>query len=235
MIINGIYIECTESCGKKVRLTISPKTGVPKLHIPKGFSEIKAAQFAADNSEWIRKHQEKIKQRINAEKEKYSIKDGGAIKLWGSEYKTKIIRTGKVLKFSIDEDFFYIKEPKTVSSQEKYAKRRQLLSRLYKKELQLYISEILPYWEKTINEKPCAIKFRDMKSKWGVCNITNRIITMNTNLAALPEECAETVLVHELIHFKERLHNERFKRYMTKFLPDWKERIKILSGKKDVD
>ena len=74
-----------------------------------------------------------------------------------------------------------------------------------------------------------------MKSKWGVCNITNRIITMNTNLAALPEECAETVLVHELIHFKERLHNERFKRYMTKFLPDWKERIKILSGKKDVD
>lgn len=229
-VINGINIELTQSRGKKLRLTISPKTGEPKLHIPKGYPEEKAIQFALNNSDWIKKHRIEIKQKISKKEEESIIKNGGFITLWGEKYEVKIIKGGKLWRFSIDDDFFYIKEPEAASLKERYLKRRLVLNKLYKEELQLYIEEILPYWEKTVNEAPREIKLRDMKSKWGACNIAKGIVTLNIKLAAKPEECAEMVLVHELVHFKERLHNNRFKRYMTKFLPDWKVRVKRLNA-----
>ncbi|NUO79348.1 M48 family metallopeptidase, partial [candidate division KSB1 bacterium] len=34
--------------------------------------------------------------------------------------------------------------------------------------------------------------------------------------------CLEYVLVHELVHLHERLHNERFIALMDQFLPKWR-------------
>ncbi|HAY4430261.1 TPA: M48 family metallopeptidase, partial [Escherichia coli] len=42
-------------------------------------------------------------------------------------------------------------------------------------------------------------------------------------------ECLEYILVHELVHLLERNHNERFKGYMDKLLPDWRERRDLLN------
>jgi len=233
--VDEIKIELKISRGKKLRMTISPKTAIPALHIPQGFSETKALQFARENIGWVKKHRIQIKQRIADKAEKQIIKNGSIIRLWGYEYGVKIIKGGKILRFSIDDNFFYIKEPQAISEQEALKKRLSALNKLYKQELQLFIEEILPRWEKTVKESPDIIKYRDMKSKWGSCNITEKIITLNIKLAEKSEECAEMVLVHELIHFKERLHNTRFKHYMTKFLPDWKNRVKILNSRTELD
>lgn len=105
-VINGINIELTQSRGKKLRLTISPKTGEPKLHIPKGYPEEKAIQFALNNSDWIKKHRIEIKQKISKKEEESIIKNGGFITLWGEKYEVKIIKGGKLWRFSIDDDFF---------------------------------------------------------------------------------------------------------------------------------
>ncbi|MBP7556668.1 MAG: M48 family metallopeptidase, partial [Chitinophagaceae bacterium] len=37
-----------------------------------------------------------------------------------------------------------------------------------------------------------------------------------------PVHCLEYIIVHELVHLLERLHNERFLAYMDKFMPRWK-------------
>lgn len=233
--VDGIKIALKISRGKKLRITISPKTALPALHIPQGFSETKALQFVCENREWIKKHCIQIKQRIADNAEQQMIKNGSTIRLWGYEYGTKIIKGGKTTRFSIDDEFFYIKEPQAVSEKEALKKRLSALHKLYKRELQLFIEEILPHWEQTLNETPYGITYRYMKSKWGSCDINGRMITLNIKLAEKPEDCAEMVLVHELIHFKERLHNARFKRYMTKFLPDWKDRVKRLNSRMELD
>ncbi len=36
-------------------------------------------------------------------------------------------------------------------------------------------------------------------------------------------EYLEYVVVHEMVHLKERKHNERFVAYLDKHLPNWKE------------
>ncbi len=72
-------------------------------------------------------------------------------------------------------------------------------------------------------------RVRDMKSRWGSCNIDRRRIWISLNLAACPPECLEYIVVHELCHLLERGHNQVFYGHVTRFLPDWKllrERLK---------
>ncbi|MEP1140905.1 MAG: YgjP-like metallopeptidase domain-containing protein, partial [Balneola sp.] len=38
---------------------------------------------------------------------------------------------------------------------------------------------------------------------------------------------------HEMVHLLERLHNQRFKNFMTLFLPNWKELQDQLNGRID--
>jgi len=205
--IDGIKVTWAVSKGKKLRITISPKTGKVSVHVPKNYSETKAAEFVKDNAEWIQKYQTKIYERINALKQKDILEEGKTVSLWGNAYKIKIVKGKKYSSYYTDEEYIYLKE-----GCESGMKKRLLVLK------------------HTIKEKAAQIKFRDMKSKWGSCNRQSGIITLNIKLAAFPCECAEMVLVHEFVHFKERLHNDRFKRYMTKYLPDWKARVKILNS-----
>ena len=69
-----------------------------------------------------------------------------------------------------------------------------------------------------------------MKTKWGSCNAEAGRIWLNLELAKKPKRCLEYVLVHEMVHLYERLHNQRFKNYMDKFLPDWRE-CKVMLNK----
>jgi predicted metal-dependent hydrolase len=68
-----------------------------------------------------------------------------------------------------------------------------------------------------------------MKTKWGSCNIKERRIWLNLELAKKPIECLEYVLVHELVHLLERHHNERFQDYMDQYLPQWRQCREILN------
>jgi predicted metal-dependent hydrolase len=61
-----------------------------------------------------------------------------------------------------------------------------------------------------------------MKTKWGTCNIEEKRIWVNLELAKKPAHCLEYIVVHEMIHLLERYHNERFLAYTNKFIPKWK-------------
>ncbi|HMY47231.1 MAG TPA: M48 family metallopeptidase, partial [Leptospiraceae bacterium] len=61
-----------------------------------------------------------------------------------------------------------------------------------------------------------------MKTKWGSCNRQTGSIRLNTELAKKPPECLEYILVHELIHFLERNHGERFVALMNQHIPGWR-------------
>ena len=44
-----------------------------------------------------------------------------------------------------------------------------------------------------------------------------------------PEEAVELVVVHELCHIREKNHGPRFYALLERYLPDWRERKKLLS------
>ncbi len=62
---------------------------------------------------------------------------------------------------------------------------------------------------------------KQMKTRWGTCNIKARRIWLNLELIKKPVHCLEYIIVHEIIHLLERHHNERFTAYMNRFMPLW--------------
>lgn len=74
-----------------------------------------------------------------------------------------------------------------------------------------------------------ALHFRRMRSRWGSCMPQKGKVTFNTALSGAPKACAEYVAVHEFTHFLQPDHSKKFYRLMDGFLPDWRERRKLLS------
>ena len=76
---------------------------------------------------------------------------------------------------------------------------------------------------------PPALKVRRMKSRWGVCHIQKRQITLNTRLMEQPLAAQEYVVLHEYVHFLYPDHQKGFHAAMERLMPDYKERRKLLA------
>ena len=74
-----------------------------------------------------------------------------------------------------------------------------------------------------------VLKFRTMKTKWGVCRPTQSTITLNRNLLYLPDALVDYVICHEFVHFRHPDHSPAFWRELARFVPDYKEKRKALS------
>lgn len=87
---------------------------------------------------------------------------------------------------------------------------------------------LLEVWEPIIGVRVKKLAFRNMKSRWGSCQPATGRVCINTRLALYPPRCLEYVVVHELVHMLEPSHNARFHELMDGFLPDWRERRRLL-------
>lgn len=106
--------------------------------------------------------------------------------------------------------------------------RELVLNQWYRSQLKAQIPDLLNRWQLTIGKEVRDWGIKKMKTKWGSCNITQRRIWINLELAKKPLECLEYVLVHELVYLLERYHNEVFRAYTDKYLPQWQQCRDIL-------
>ena len=84
------------------------------------------------------------------------------------------------------------------------------------------IPQLIEKWEKVVGVTCNDWGVKQMKTKWGACNTTDKRIWLNLELAKKPTICLEYILVHELVHLHERNHNDRFIALMDKFMPKWR-------------
>lgn len=73
-----------------------------------------------------------------------------------------------------------------------------------------------------------TLKFRTMKTRWGVCNRKSGTITLNTKLLEYEVSCLDYVIVHELSHLVEFNHSSSFWKVVEKYYPNYKIVRKIL-------
>ena len=102
--------------------------------------------------------------------------------------------------------------------------RAAVLDRWYRDRLEERLPALTAEWEPRIGVAVRELRIRKMKTRWGSCNMAARRIWLNLDLARKPVSCLEYVLVHEMVHFHERLHNRRFYGLMDRFLPGWRLR-----------
>ena len=69
---------------------------------------------------------------------------------------------------------------------------------------------------------------KPMKSRWGVCHLKKKTITLNSQLLAYPRAAAEYVVLHEYVHFLHPDHQRGFHAEMAKRMPDYRARRALL-------
>lgn len=117
--------------------------------------------------------------------------------------------------------------------QQKYAKAQEYQSKStpagkeeleqQKKLLKARVEQLVAKWEPVMGVQVTGITIRQMKTRWGSCNVKTHHININLALAKKPLECLEYVVVHEMVHILEPSHNQVFWGYMTEFYPGWKQ------------
>ncbi len=105
-----------------------------------------------------------------------------------------------------------------------YAKDEKALQKFYQKEcfrvFQSELERILPSFK---NIPFFTLKIRAMKTRWGVNNRGSNTITLNSELLKKDLDLLDYVIIHELCHFYEANHSDRFWRHVSEFYPHYKE------------
>jgi len=101
-------------------------------------------------------------------------------------------------------------------------KRKNILNKWYRKQLKDQVSVYMEKWQKIVGIEMPSFSIKQMKTKWGSCNIKKRYIWINLELSKKPLRCLEYVVLHEMVHLLERKHNDNFIAHMDKFLPQWR-------------
>ena len=102
----------------------------------------------------------------------------------------------------------------------KYEDAAELARR--KRHLKKEVEALVTKWEPVMQVKVSGITIRQMKTRWGSCNVNTHHININLALYDKPRECLEYVVVHEMTHILEASHNQVFWGYMTAFYPEWR-------------
>ncbi len=221
--IGSIAMQLNRKAIKNLHISVLPPDGRVRVSAPESMTETAIRMAVISRIPWIKKQQSDFaKQPRQSDREMVS---GECHYLWGRRYRLNLIeRSGKhEIKLGRGRLHLYVNPATTLEN------KALVLSSYYRDALKVRIAELLPVWEDKIGVTAADWGVKKMKTKWGSCNIQAKRIWLNLELAKKPPECLEYILVHELVHLLERNHNKRFKGYMDKLLPDWRERRDLLN------
>ena len=148
-----------------------------------------------------------IKKMINQQKKQIKKKD--YFYYLGNRYEVFIDNVDEV-KF-LDDAIFVDSE--------------KVLDKWLKKEIKKLFQERLDYnYNRYLEKIPYPkLKIRNMKTRWGVCNIRDNSVTLNEKLIEYSIDKLDYVIIHELSHFIHFNHSKLFWNQVSKYAPNYKQ------------
>ena len=211
---------------KNLHLSVLPPDGSVRISAPKELNDEAIRLFVVSKLSWIKKQRAKFKrQERQPEREFVS---GESHYFLGQRYLLNVIYTNKRRQGAAIRNKTYL--DLFVRENSGKEQRRKVMREWYRSELKVLIPPLIRKWEPQIGVKVESWGVKLMKTKWGSCNIAAKRIWLNLELAKKNPACLEYIVVHEMVHLLERLHNENFVAYMDKFLPNWRSIKAELNG-----
>lgn len=197
---------------KNLNLTIR-RNGEIVLSVPYHCSLYKIDAWLQTRKEWIYSTLKKIENQSPT----LQWVSGEKHYLWGEVYTLMLDK--EISKIECIPEQCTLKMPSNNIPE----KRQVLLDAYYANCVAKAVDEQLLHHVVRMNTPLPKITVRKMKTRWGSCTPSKGTIRMNSELAKYPPQCLEYVLVHELAHFHQRGHGEKFIALMDYFLPDWRK------------
>lgn len=222
--VSGINVQIVRKEIKNLHLAVYPPNGHVRVAVPVNITDDNVRLAVVSKLSWIKKQQQDFKDQPRQTERLYI--SGECHYYLGKQYRLEVIeREGKpeVQHLKSGKIKIFVKPGASVATKEK------LITQWYRGQLKAAIPSLLDKWQPKVGKYTADWGIKKMRTKWGSCNIEQRRIWLNLELAKKPLECLEYILVHELVHLHERNHNERFKALMDQLLPNWPARRKLLN------
>lgn len=224
--IADISVEIVKKNIKNMHLSVLPPDGKVRVSAPLALSDDVIAMFVRTKLGWIRKQQAKFEAQPRQSKREYV--SGETLYVWGRQYFLQVEYSYKGNALVLDGNRAVL----TVRKESTAKQRETFVKEWYRGLLKAEVEKCLPKWER-ITELYCSSwQSKYMTTRWGTCNTGTRKIWLNLQLAKKPVECLEYVILHELAHLKVRNHGPDFVAIMDQYMPQWRERKKLLNESK---
>ena len=99
----------------------------------------------------------------------------------------------------------------------------ELLSKTDRMKIQLKIGKRVRHYCETMGVTVGYVAVKNQKTRWGSCSAKGNV-NFNYQLAFLPEELLDYVVIHELAHRRHMDHSRAFWTEVEKYCPDYRER-----------
>ncbi len=222
--VDGVEVEVSRKPIKNLYVRVNRRSGAVRVSCPLRVSERHLNRFITSKISWIKNQKEKA--AFIKPEPSLNFSSGEKHLFLGSEY--FLIVTQNASKSSVhlqgDSLVMQIRGKNTLN------KRMKLLDDWYRGQLKQMVSELIQKYEAIMKVQVQEFGVKKMKTRWGTCNINAGRIWLNLELAKKSYDCLEMVVVHEMVHLLERLHNKKFYTLMDTFMPNWhKADIKLNS------
>lgn len=201
---------------KNVHLSVYPPTGRVHISAPLRLDLDTIRIFAITKLGWIKKQQAKLCSQDRQTPREYIDRESHYY--LGKRYLLKISECEAAPRVSLKHQTIEM----AIRPDASLTKRMEILDEWYRERIKQIIPSFIQEWEPIIKVKVEEFAIKKMKTRWGSCNSKASRIWLNLELSKKPLQCIEYVVVHEMVHLKERKHGEIFTAYMEKYLPMWK-------------
>ncbi len=222
--VSNIKIDVVKKDIKNLHLAVYPPTGRVRIAAPLRTNDEAIRLFAVSKLGWIKRHQrtfvsqdrEVVREYVSGESHYFN----------GKRFLLQVIEHDSAPRVEVQHKnlFLYVRTESTTKQ------RATVLNEWFREQLKQQIPELIDKWEQTMKVQLNDWGVKQMKTKWGTCNIDKKRIWLNLELVKKPVRCLEYIIVHEMVHLLERHHNDNFVAYMDKFLPQWRTLKKELNN-----
>ena len=216
LTVRGIDIDVIYKDIKNLHIGVYPPFGRVRVAAPERLTEEAIRLAIVQRLSWIKKQQDRLR---SAERQSArEMVSGESHYVWGSRLRLEIIEQPGRSKIETSGSKLRLFVPPGTEPDQ----RRRVLDAWYRRQLKALIPDLIPKWEPIVGKEVTGWTVRRMKTKWGSCNPKSGRISLNLELAKKHPGCLDYIIVHEMIHLRERKHGDRFTALMDDYLPNWR-------------
>lgn len=223
--VNGLPVHIVRKAIKNLHLGVYPPHGRVRVAVPLAVSDDAVRLAVIGKLGWIKRQRARFEAQPRQTEREFVT--GESHYFQGQRYRLNVVVQNGPARVAIHNNHtinLFAREGSDT------AQRERLFLAWYRQQLKALIPPLIEQWEATIGVTVAEWGVKQMKTKWGTCNVEARRIWLNLELAKKPVQCLEYVVVHELVHFIERHHTDRFVSIMDKYLPLWRLRRQELNS-----
>ncbi|MDE2798471.1 MAG: SprT family zinc-dependent metalloprotease [Gemmatimonadota bacterium] len=217
MDIGGIPVEVVRKDIKNLHVGVYPPGGRVRVAAPLRLDDDAVRLAVISRMGWIRRKRLEFEQQDRQSQREFVT--GESHYFSGRRYRLKVIaHDGRPGVQVLNNATLGLR----IRPGDNREAREAILHRWYRRQLRDQLPPLLAKWEGKIGVKVAEVRIKKMKTRWGSCNVEDRRIWINLELAKKPTMCLAYILVHEMVHLIEPSHNDRFRDLMDAFMPQWR-------------